>query len=61
MGIRGHLCEETWVKHTWKFIFDLGMEMEDNLADFEFIREQYSTLATNFAATYTSGRITKTD
>ena len=37
-----HLCEETWVKHMWKFIFDSGMTIEDDLADFEFIREKDS-------------------
>ena len=72
VGIRGslfklnfelfvHLCEETWIKHLWKFIFDSGMEIEDDLVDFEFIRENDSTLANNFAAAYKSRAITKAD
>ena len=52
----GHLCEETWVNHLWKFIFHLDVE---DLVDFESIREGDIILARNLAAILNSGTITK--
>ena len=57
----GHLCEETWVKHLWKFIFDSGIEIEDDVEDFKFTRENDSTLSSNFAAAYNGGSITRAE
>lgn len=30
----GHLCKETRVEYMWKFIFDPGMEIENDLVNF---------------------------
>lgn len=54
----GHLCEETWVKHLWKFIFHSDVE---DLVDFESIKEGDIILVRNLVAILNSGTITKTE
>lgn len=56
-----HLCKDTWVKYMQKFIFGSGIDIENDLAYFDLIREGGSTLASNFVAAFKRGTITKTD
>ena len=53
------LCEDTWVKHMWKFMHDSGIEIEDDLENFAYTREDDSTLASATNLAHTAGLITK--
>lgn len=43
----------------WKVIYDYGIEIENNIADFELPRETDSTIASNLAAKFHRGAITR--
>ena len=45
-----HLCEDTWVQHIWKLIFDAKIEIDDDLEDFGWTRAGDSILASNLSA-----------
>ena len=60
LGIRGslftkdydlysHLCEDSWIKHLWKFMHENGVQIEDDIEDFSLVREGDSTLTDQFA------------
>ena len=57
----GHLGEDIWVKHLWEFSNKSGIQVEDKLHDFQFVREDDSTLNEWFAAAFQLGKITKSE
>ena len=59
--IYGHLGEDTWLKHLWKFLYDSGIQIDDKSSDFPLVREGDSTLSDNFAVAFIEGRITKAE
>ena len=40
--IYGHLAEESWINHTWKFLTEVGLQIRDEIMDFELVREMIS-------------------
>ena len=34
----GHLCEDTWMKHPWKVLFDCGTIIDNELDYFVMVR-----------------------
>ena len=57
----GHLGVDTWIKHLWKFMYDSGIHIEDDTKDFQFVRENDSTLSGRFAQAYKAKAITKSE
>ena len=57
----GNLCEETWVKHLWKYTHDKGIRIEDKVGDFDKLRENDSCITLHFAGAYKAGLITKAE
>ena len=55
----GHLAEESWVAHTWKFLTDVGLQIKDELRDFPLVRNGDSTLSAMFAKACIQHKITK--
>lgn len=49
------------MKHLWKFAHESGIEIEDDLDDFEFTREDDTTLASEMSQAHTAGLITQGD
>ena len=60
-SVYGHLGEDIWVKHLWKFIYDSGIQIDDNIKDFPMVREGDSTLSEHFATAYINRKITKAE
>ena len=60
-SVYGHLCEDTWVKHLWQFMWETGIQIDDNLDDFEYVRKNDSTITAGFAIAYQKGGITKSE
>jgi hypothetical protein len=44
----GQLATNCWLKHTWKFLFDTGIQMEDKGSDFKPQRDNDSYLTELF-------------
>ena len=59
--VLGHLCEDTWIKHLWKFAFESGIQIDDDVEDFSYARENDTTLTSQFAIAYKNGCITKSE
>ena len=57
--VYSHLCEDTWVKHLWQFLWETGTKITDDLDDFQYVRENDSSITAGFAKAYQNGSITK--
>ena len=55
----GFLCEDTWVKHLCKFAYNSGIEIEDDLEDFDYTREGDNTITSQTGRAFSAGVITK--
>jgi hypothetical protein len=60
-NIYGHLCEDTWITHLWKFTYDTGIEIEDDIDDFELTRQGNYTLTSAFIVAYKEGIVSKSE
>jgi hypothetical protein len=60
-NIYGHLCEDTWITHLWKFTYDTGIEIEDDIENFELTRQGDHTLTSAFIAAYKEGIVSKSE
>ena len=47
------------MKYLWKFVHDSGIEIEDDLDDFAFTREDDTTLVSAMSRAHTAGLITQ--
>ena len=54
-----HLCEETWIKHVWKFMREKGITIEDDLGDFPMQRQNDKPITQSFAEAFHNKLITK--
>ena len=57
----GHLGEDTWIKHLWKFLFDTGIQLDDTTSDFKMVREGDSPLSKQFAEAFMQKKITRAE
>ena len=57
----GFLCEETWVKHLWKYLYSDGIQIEDNVEDIPILQEDTICITTHFARAYQEGLVTKSE
>ena len=48
-SIYGHLGEDTWVKHLWRFLFEKGIQIDDKISNFDLVREGDGELSARFA------------
>ena len=55
------LCEDSWIKHLWKFLCENGILIEDSTDEFELVREGDSLLTEHFASACRQGKITKSE
>ena len=59
--VYGHLGEDTWIKHLWKFLFDTGIQLDDTTSDFKMVREGDSPLSKKFAEAFMQKKITRAE
>ena len=57
----GFLCEETWVKHLWKYVQSNGIVVKDKVGEIPMLRENDRCITTHFARAYQAGLITKSE
>ena len=57
----GFLCEETWVKHLWKYVQSNGIVVKDKVGEISMLRENNRCITTHFARAYQAGLITKSE
>ena len=60
-NIYEHLVEDTWIKHLWKFMWDVGIQIQDEIHDFVNVREHDTPLTESFSQAYQKGAITKAE
>ena len=58
-SVYGHLGEDTWVKHLWRFLYEKGLQIDDQIDDFKLVRDGDSELSLHFAQAFANGLITK--
>ena len=59
--IYGHLAEESWINHTWKFLTEVGLQIRDEVMDFELVRGNDRPLGEIFAKAFIRNTITKSE
>ena len=60
-NVYGHLGEDTWIKHLWKFLFDSEIQLDDITSDFKMVREGDSPLSKQFAEAFIQKKITRAE
>ena len=60
-NIYSHLIEDSWVKHLWHYIWEIGATFKDTTPDFSYAREGDIALTEGFAECYRLGIITRSE
>ena len=55
----GYLTEDSLVKHVWKFMSEKGIEVEDDVGNFQMLREKDAPLSVYFHNAFKHNLITQ--